>query len=518
MPSDSGASTSCWMEAGLSTFPQLAADAVVDVCVIGAGIAGLSTAYHVAREGRSVLVIDDGPAGGGETGRTTAHLVTALDDRYCELEKYHGQAGARLAAQSHAAAIDRMAEICSLEGIDCDFSRVDGYLFAPSPSEADLLDRELEAARRAGLLDVERVDRPPLGSFDLGPALRFPRQGQFHPVKYLKGLADAVIRRGGQLCRAHAAEVHDGAPARVVTADGLAIAAGSIVVATNTPVNDRVTMHTKQAPYRTYVIGMKIRTGTVPRAQFWDTLDPYHYVRIAADLDEQHQLLIVGGEDHKTGQADDGAQRHERLVQWTRERFPVLGEPLHRWSGQVMEPVDGLAFIGRNPGDRHVFIATGDSGNGMTHGTIAGMLIPDLIEGRSNAWEAIYDPGRKSVRAAGEFARENANVALQFREWLTKGDVSDIANIPPDHGAVLRDGLRKVAVFKEADGSVRAFDATCPHLKCIVEWNSVEMSFDCPCHGSRFDRHGKVINGPANVDLQAVEVPASRADRSGQHL
>jgi len=506
MPSDSGATTSFWMDDGLPTFPRLDANASVDVCIIGAGIAGLSTAYQLARAGRAVLVVDDGPPGGGETGRTTSHLVTALDDRYHELERHHGKEGARLAAQSHAAAIDCIEAICDEEHIACDFCRVHGYLFAPSENDAKDLDKELEAAHRAGLVAVQRVDRPPLSTFDLGPALQFPRQGEIHPVRYLKGLADALVRRGGRIHgETHAAEIHDGHPARVVTRDGHTITASAVVVATNTPINDRVAIHTKQAAYRTFVVGMKIRRGSVPRAQFWDTLDPYHYVRIAGDLDDDHQLLIVGGEDHKTGQANDADQRHARLAQWARERFPVIGEPLYRWSGQVMEPIDGLAFIGLNPGDRHVYIATGDSGNGMTHGTIAGMLIADLIAGRSNPWEKLYDPSRKPLASAGEFAKENANVAVQFKEWLTAGDVSDIGEVRPGCGAVLRSGLHKIAVYKDDIGHVEAFDATCPHLKCIVEWNGAERTFDCPCHGSRFDRQGKVINGPANVDLTPVK-------------
>jgi glycine/D-amino acid oxidase-like deaminating enzyme/nitrite reductase/ring-hydroxylating ferredoxin subunit len=517
MPSDSGATTSFWMDDGLQTFPALRSDATVDVCVIGAGIAGLSTAYHVARDGRSVLVIDDGPPGGGETGRTTAHLVTALDDRYYELEEHHGEDAARLAAQSHRAAIDRIETICVEEAIACDFHRVDGYLFAPSQKAAKELDRELQAAHRAGLTDVRRVGRPPMKTFDLGPSLHFPRQGQFHPVKYLKGLAGAIVRRGGRIYgETHAIEIHDGHPTRVSTRQGHTITATATVVATNTPVNDRVAIHTKQAAYRTFVIGMKVARDSVPRAQFWDTLDPYHYVRIAGDLDADHQLLIVGGEDHKTGQADDADQRHARLVEWTRERFPVLGEPLYRWSGQVMEPVDGLAFIGRNPGDRHVYIATGDSGNGMTHGTIAGMLLGDLTALRNNAWAQLYEPSRKTLKSLGEFAKENANVAVQFKEWLTAGDVPGIGQIPLGTGAVIRSGMHKLAVYRNERGSISAFDATCPHLKCIVEWNSAERTFDCPCHGSRFDCQGRVINGPANVDLTPVDA-TPLVEEAGSH-
>jgi glycine/D-amino acid oxidase-like deaminating enzyme/nitrite reductase/ring-hydroxylating ferredoxin subunit len=497
------------MDAGLPSFSPLDADTSVDVCVIGAGIAGLSAAYHAVRDGCSVLVIDDGRAGGGETGRTTAHLVTALDDRYYELERLHGEEVTRLAAESHGAAVNRIEAICTEERIDCDFQRVDGYLFSPPEADVKDLDRELEAAHRAGLLRVTRVERPPLQTCDLGPALRFPRQGEFHPVKYLKGLTAAIRRRGGRICgQTHAVEVHDGRPTRVLTHEGHTIFAGATVVATNTPINDRVAIHTKQAAYRTFVVGMKVERNSVPRAQFWDTLDPYHYVRIAGDVDHQHQLLIIGGEDHKTGQEDDAEERYARLAQWARERFPVIGEPVYRWSGQVMEPVDGLAFIGRNPGDQHVYIATGDSGNGMTHGTIAGMLLSDLIASRANPWAKVYDPSRKTLKSANEFVKENLNVVAQYKEWLTSGDVAHIDQVPSGRGVVLRSGMHKVAVYRDEQGKVSAFDATCPHLGCVVEWNSVERSFDCPCHGSRFDCRGHVINGPANVDLKPVDVSA----------
>jgi Rieske Fe-S protein len=250
----------------------------------------------------------------------------------------------------------------------------------------------------------------------------------------------------------------------------------------------------------------------VPWLQWWDTLDPYHYVRIAGRLDDQHDLLIVGGEDHKTGQADDAPARFDRLTAWVRARFPVVGEPLYRWSGQVMEPIDSLAFIGRNPGDRHVFVATGDSGNGMTHGTIAGMLLADLVLGRENAWAEAYDPSRRSLKAVGEFARENANVAVQYKDWVTSGNARKVDDIPPGEGAVVRHHLHKIAVYRDPAGATCAFDATCPHLGCIVEWNSTEKSWDCPCHGSRFDTQGRVINGPAITGLAAATLPTELAE------
>ena len=512
MPSDSGATTSFWMELSLPDHPPLAEDCATEVCIVGAGIAGLSTAYHLAREGRRVVVLDDGAIGSGETGRTTSHLSNAFDDRYHRVESRHGEEISRLVAQSHTAAIDRIEAIVRDEGIECDFRRVDGYLFSPPEAPADELEKELRAAHRAGLSEVSRVDAPPGATQPLGPALLFPRQGQIHPLAYLAGLAQRIVSLGGRIhCGTHVSEIQDGNPVCTRTQDGRIVSAAAAVVATNTPINNRFIIHTKQAPYRTYVVGLRVAKGSMPWAQWWDTLDPYHYVRIAGHLDDGHDLLIVGGEDHKTGQEDAAEARFERLAAWARARFPVQGEPLYRWSGQVMEPIDGLAFIGRNPGDEHVFIVTGDSGNGMTHGTIAGMLLTDLIMGRENPWAHAYHPSRTSLKALGEFAKENANVAAQYKDWLTGGEVSQVDEIAPGEGAVIRHHLHKIAVYQDPAEGPRAFDATCPHLGCIVEWNRTEKSWDCPCHGSRFDAHGRVINGPAIRGLAAAELPESTA-------
>ena len=318
MKTDSGETTSIWMAAAqeISSAGKLKGNASGDVCVVGAGIAGLTTAYLLTREGKKVIVLDDGPIGGGMTARTTAHLVTALDDRYYELERLHGEGGARLAAQSHAAAIDRVEAIVEAEGLECEFERLDGYLFVPpneSPSESkDQLDREIAAAHLAGLTDIEMIDRAPIKDFDTGKCLRFPRQAQFQPLKYLAGLAAAITRDGGLIFTVtHAASIEGGASAKITTSEGHLVTAQAVVVATNTPVNDRVVIHTKQAAYITYVIGARVPYGSVAKALFWDTPDPYHYVRIASGQDNNitGDILIVGGEDHKAGQADDANTR-----------------------------------------------------------------------------------------------------------------------------------------------------------------------------------------------------------------
>ena len=505
MKSGSGTTTSIWAATSdIKSRPALTKDAASDVCVVGAGIAGLTTAYLLAVEGRSVIVIDDGPIAGGETSRTTAHLVNALDDRYFEIERLHGEKGARLAAESHTAAINRIEAIVAEEDIHCEFERLDGYLFVPPGETTDILDKELAAAHRAGLTEIKRVERAPLTHFDSGPCLRFPQQAQFHPLKYLDAISQAIEKRGGLIFNnTHAEDFKDGTPCQVKTSNGAVVSAAAIVVATNTPVNDWVEIHTKQAAYRTYVIGMTVPKGSVNKALFWDTPDPYHYVRL--EEGPQHDVLIVGGEDHKTGQADDSDARFDRLESWTRERFPMAAELEFRWSGQVMEPVDSLAFIGRNPGDKNIYVATGDSGNGMTHGTIAGVLLTDLILGRKNAWADLYDPSRISLRAASNFAKENLNVVAQFGDYATAGDVGEEHTIETGTGALVRHGLKKVAAYRDTQGALHKCSAVCPHLGCIVNWNHVEKTWDCPCHGSRFDPYGKVLNGPANVGLSREE-------------
>jgi glycine/D-amino acid oxidase-like deaminating enzyme/nitrite reductase/ring-hydroxylating ferredoxin subunit len=494
---DNGATTSVWMTtAELTEDAALSSDLATDVCIIGSGIAGLTTAYLLAREGRRVVVLDDGPTAGGETCRTTAHLVTALDDRFYELERLHGEEGARLAAASHAAAIDRIERIIGEEQIQCDFSRLDGYLFVPPGDDQQQLDDELAAARRAGLTDVSLVDRAPISSFDTGRALRFPRQAQFHVLKYLHGVAAAARRLGVRIYnQTHADSITGGDDARVESSRGV-VRASAIVVATNSPVNDLVAIHTKQAAYRTFVIGARVRHGSVPRMLLWDTPDPYHYVRVQS-ADAGHDILIVGGEDHKTGQANDAGDRFRRLEDWTRQRFPVEGFD-YQWSGQVMEPIDGLALIGRNPLDSdNVYVVTGDSGNGMTHGTIAGILLTDVIAGRDNPWSSLYDPSRKSLGAVMEFAKENLNVAAQYSDLLTPGEVNDVADVAPGTGAILRRGASKRAVYRDEGGAVHEHSAICTHLGCVVRWNSTEKTWDCPCHGSRFHHDGHVVNGPA---------------------
>ena len=415
----------------------------------------------------------------------------------------HGLEAARRVAESFRGGVERIADIVAAENIDCAFHWVDGWWFAPDEDGKRMLQQELDAAQRLGFVGVELVDEWPLQSVSKFAALRFPNQAQFHALRYLYGLLDAFKRLGGECYSgAHVVDVEDGSPCVVRTDTGQTIRARDVIMATNTPVNDRFAMHTKQAPYRTYVIGARIHRGAVPLGLYWDTLDPYHYVRLLAADDSEYDVLIVGGCDHKTGQSENERSAFDVLEQWTRLRFPV-DDVVYRWSGQVLEPVDYLAFIGRNPGDEHVFIATGDSGNGITHGSIAGMLLRDLVLGRENPWAPIYDPSRVSLRSLPTYLSENLNVARQYVDLFTGGD-GNIDDVAVGTGKVVRRGLRKVAVHRDENGELHMCSAVCTHLGCIVSWNTAEKTWDCPCHGSRFTPTGDVINGPAISPLSPI--------------
>lgn len=501
-------SRSCWMDQS----PALAAapltqDADCDVVVIGSGIVGLSIAYELTRFGRSVIVIDRGKIGFGMTARTTAHLASALDDYYSELIEVRGQDEARLYHDSQVAAINRIEAIVAEEGIDCDFARVDGYLFPVEDAHKADLEKEYRCCLAIGV-KVEWADRAPVPGIDTGMALRFPHQGRFHPTKYLAGLARAIQMRGGRLYAdtAHVSDKEADGRVEITTENGPVIRAGAAVFATNSPTNDKVAIHPKQFPYRTYAIAGRVAKGSVPDALVWDTLEPYHYVRIQP-LGEAEDLLIVGGEDHKSGEASDMDERFARLEAWTRERYPSFTEAEYRWSGQVLEPIDYMPFSGRNPGNHNIYVHTGDSGQGITNAIAGSLTILPLILGEDSRYAPVLDPARKSgaPSAIGAFVRGQAGAVKNMAEHLGPGELASLDDLKPGEGGILRKGLSKIAAYRDESGTVIQRSAVCTHLGCIVHWNGFEKCWDCPCHGSQFATDGQVLNGPAVKPLAEVE-------------
>jgi glycine/D-amino acid oxidase-like deaminating enzyme/nitrite reductase/ring-hydroxylating ferredoxin subunit len=483
-----------------------------DIVVIGAGIAGLTAAYLLLKDGRQVVVLDDSDIGDGQTGRTSAHLASAIDDRFYQIARMHGDHAARIQYESHTAAIDKIEEIAQTEGIDCDFARLDGYLFLAPETKPEELEVEFDAARRIGV-PVERVPKAPLRGFDTGVALKFPNQGRFHATKYLLGLAAAVERLGGKIhCHSHVNSAAGANPAedelcKVTLTDGPVVTGRAVVVATNTPapINDWTGIYTKQASYRTYCVAMTIPKGSVEDELYWDTLDAYHYVRLQPG--ETDDLLIIGGEDHKTGQLHPDHKPFEQLEKWAREHFPQVTRTVYRWSGQVQEPVDGVAYIGAAPTKgSNVYVITGDSGMGLTHSTLGAILVNDLIAGRENPWKNVYDPSRKATHAPVEFVKENINVAAELaKDYIKPGEVAKDEDVPAGEGALVRHGLKKLAVYRDDAGTVHRRSSVCTHLGCVVHWNPIEKTWDCPCHGSRFACTGEPVMGPAVEGLKPAE-------------
>ena len=492
---------SVWMDTAVAEAPALDGDRQAEVVVIGSGIAGLSTAYELTGRGRSVIVLDRGRIGSGMTARTTAHLASALDDGYAQLIEARGLDVAQTVYQSQAAAINRIEAIQASDQIACDFERVDGYLILAPRTPASDLDKELAACRQAGVPVTDTREATALHAKNLVRSLCFPHQARFHPMKYLAGLARAIAQRGGRLFSdtavESATEEKDGV---VVKTDRGTVRATDLVFATNSPIGGSASIHTKQAPYRTYALAATIQRGSLADALYWDTFDPYHYVRLQPHSERQ-DIVIIGGEDHKSGQADDGDARFAALEAWARERLPKMGKVTHRWSGQVMEPADCISFIGRNPGNKHLYIATGDSGQGITNGVIASLVISGLILDGNSPWAKAYDPARTITKNVGEYLSENLTALRSFAEYLTMRDIANIERLKPGEGAVLRSGLKKIAVCRDHQGRLHSHSAACTHMGCIVQWNSLEQCWDCPCHGSQFAPDGTALNGPAGAPL-----------------
>lgn len=505
---------SLWMKVDVyPDAPKFSGKKSCDTVIIGAGIAGLSIAHELANIGQKVIVIDRGTIAGGMTSRTTAHLAPICDDGLSALINLRGEDVARLFQQSQEAAVARIEENVSELRIDCNFRRLDAFLFPAmgiDPKDArDQRQQEFDAARKVGAA-VELVTGLPLKGFEEAPVLCYPNQATFHPLRYLRGLAGSIRESGSLIFADSAATSVEELPedgVRVSTENSGVIEAGSAVVATNSPINDRFQLHTKMSPYRTYAIAFTLPKGALPDALFWDTGDPYHYVRMNPGPGSVDHL-IAGGADHKSGESDDGDIRFEAIEAWIRALVPSLGKEVTRWSGQVLDTIDYCAFIGLNPGSKSVYVVTGDSGQGITHGALSGLLVKDMISGKENPWAEVYDPSRNTPSGVINYVRENLSAVKNLAGYLLPGDLKSLAELAPGQGGVLRDGLRKIAACRDMAGKLYLNSAVCTHSGCEVAWNSTEQCWDCCCHGSHFAPDGTVLNGPAVGRLNPVDAPA----------
>ncbi|HYH95258.1 FAD-dependent oxidoreductase [Hyalangium sp.] len=483
-------------------FPTLSGELTVDVAVVGGGVAGLTTAWLLRRAGKKVVVLEMNRLLSGQTGQTTAHLTELLDTPYDKLRSDFGEKGARMAAASSRASIEQIAALVEALGVDCGFQRVPMFRYAETDSQLRELEKEVSAAREAGLTASLTRDVPL--PYPVKGALRLENQALFHPRAYLLAMAERLEQEGCLIFEeTRVVEVQDGTPCTVVTDRGTVIAT-DVVEATTTPLN-RLFLHTKIYPYRTYAVAGPLE-APLEAGLYYDSQEPYHYIR--PQRIDGVDYLIVGGEDHKVGTEEDTEKHYAALEAYTRRHFPVT-RLTHRWSGQVIEPADGLAYIGRNSASRHTYVATGFSGTGITWGTLSGMILSDLILGRENPYAALYDATRVKVKAgAKDFIQENAEVAFHFvADRLARPEGHRLSEVAPGEGKILEVDGKKVAVYREESGACHAVSPVCTHLGCHVHWNRAERSWDCPCHGARYSPTGKVLNGPAVKDLASQKLP-----------
>jgi len=494
---------SLWKDTAPKTsFPPLTGDIEVDVAIVGGGITGITAALLLKNAGQRVAVVELDRIGLGETGNTTAHITEAIDSRYQLLIRDFGESGARLAAESSREAMELIGSLVSKHGIECSFERVPGYLYTEHEQDVKKIDQEFQSALKLGI-DVKQTTSVPL-PFPVLSAVVFRNQAQFHPRRYLLHLAGMLTGGGSHVFEnSRAIDVQDGSPCVVKTEQGT-IRARSVIVSAHVPVNDLVFIHTKIAAYRSYAIAAPFEKP-LP-GLFWDTDDPYHYIR--TQTIDGKQFVMVGGEDHKTGQNDDSHSSYERLIEYARSRFGV-SQVSHRWSGQIIEPVDGLPYIGRNSLQKNVFIATGYGGQGMTMGTVAAMVLADLATEKSNRYAELYDATRiKPLASVKNYVKENLSFPAHFiSSRIANADVESksLDSIAPGQGKIVSIEGKKIAACRSEKGELSLLSPVCPHLKCDVAWNNAEQSWDCPCHGSRFTPSGRVINGPAIADLEPIE-------------
>ncbi len=491
---------SLWIEDYVAprTYPKLEAKVEAEVCVIGGGITGIMAAYYLGRAGKKVILVEGGSLGFGESGYTTAFITYIVDARLNDLRHRFGDTKAALVWKSGEEAIDEIERIVREENIDCEFVRTPVKIFAAKKEDVKALKKEEELAKRYGfpLVTNEGSEQFPFGYATA------PRQAKFHPRKFLLGVAHAAERYGVKIFENSPVITFTGKEGNTVGTEEGSVTAHEIVEATHSTIDHPVEVPSRLEANRSYVIETRIRSGLFTEGIYWDTEDPYHYFRV--DPKGEYDRLILGGEDHKTGNKTDADSHYLNLETYLRALLRGEAYTVHRrWSGQILETSDGLPFIGRSLTNSHHLIATGYGGNGMTFGVIAAQTITSLIKGEEALFGDLYSPKR--------FGGVPSILGLAWRFFMNfvvarimpRSD--DIAGIPSGSGQIILRHGKKVAVSKDHDGNVRMVSAVCTHLGCVVNYNNVENTWDCPCHGSRFARDGKVINGPAKRPLPQID-------------
>ncbi|MFH9118582.1 FAD-dependent oxidoreductase [Streptomyces globisporus] len=503
-----GRDESFWMATSpMTSLPPLAADTETDVVVVGGGIAGLSTAWELARSGHHVTVLEADRIAAGVTGHTTAKVSALHGTVYSRLLDTRGPEAARHYARSHQGAVERIAAVSAELGVDCAWERRPAFTYTTRPESRSALRAEAAAAREAGL-NAEYVEDTEL-PFDVAGAVRVDGQAQFHPRSYLLALADDLRARGGVIHeRTRVTGLHEGSPCRVTTETGHTVSARDVVVATHYPVFDRALLFARLTPRRELVVAAPLATGQDPGGMYLTEDDGKRSVR-TAPYGDGHRLLIVTGESFTPGEGDTVA-RFTRLDAWMHDHFPV-GDTVYRWAAQDNDASDTVPMIGRyHPGARHTYVATGFGGWGMSSGALAGQLLSRLVGGEEPPWAALYDPSRlwSAVREAPALLKQQADVAKHFvGDRLATTHVDSVADIAPGTGAVVRINGSRCAVYRDESGATQAVSARCTHLGCLVAFNAAETAWECPCHGSRFAVDGSLLQGPATRPLEPRATP-----------
>lgn len=492
----------------IQTTPPSQLNTVFDVIVVGAGITGCTTALELARAGLKCVLLEAQDIGFGTTGGTTAHLNTILDHTYAEITSAHGIEASRLVSKGTQAALDLVAENVNRLAIDCGHSWQNGYIFSRNSSESATLDKLFHETRNAGV-KIDWSDRLPTRQ-PFHKAMRIDRQAQFHPLRYVHGIIKEFIAQGGAFmkdCRVH--DVDDKDPLLVTTSLG-ELRAHKLIFSTHIPPGINL-LHFRCAPYRSYVVAAELTDETYFDGLVYDMEDPYHYYR--SQVIDGRQWLIAGGEDHKTGHEKDTLQPIEKLMAHVQDQFNVT-QFGYQWSSQYFETTDGLPYIGTLPGhDERVMVATGFSGNGITLGTLAAIAFREKIENGSSAYIDLFDPKRLSpIAGFSDFVKENADVVGHMLTKPFMADrVKELDEIDPGEGRLVKYDGEQYGIYRDQEGSLHAVNTICTHAKCTVKWNAAEVSWDCPCHGSRFSVDGVMLTGPATHDLPQA-VPATRKD------